>query len=130
MRQQFKRIISLLLLAAMLTSVLPVNALAAAETAETWFVFDQDTNTITSYSQDTDHAPKDVVIPSTINGVEVKNIGAGAFKARVDITSVVIPDTVTTIDGSAFDGCTNLRSVKLGNGVTSISGYAFPAAAA
>ena len=129
MRQQFKRIISLLLLAAILTSALPVNVLAAnetaAETAETWFVFDQDTNTITSYSQDVEHAPKDVVIPSTINGVEVKSIGAGAFKARVDITGVVIPDTVTTIDGSAFDGCTNLRSVKLGNGVTSISGYAF-----
>ena len=42
--------ISLLLLAAILTSALPVNVLAAnetaAETAETWFVFDQDTNTI------------------------------------------------------------------------------------
>lgn len=129
MRQRFKRIISLLLLAAILTSALPVNVLAdnraAAETAETWFVFDQDTNTITSYSQDTDHAPKDIVIPSTINGVEVKSIGAGAFKARVDITSIVIPDTVTTIDGGAFQGCTNLRSVKLGNGVTSISGNAF-----
>lgn len=41
MRQQFKRIISLLLLAAILTSALPVNVLAAnetaAETAETWF---------------------------------------------------------------------------------------------
>lgn len=129
MRQRFKRIISLLLLAAILNSALPVNVLAAnetaAETAETWFVFDQDTNTITSYSQDVEHAPKDIVIPSTINGVEVKSVGAGAFKARVDITSVVIPDTVTTIDGSAFQGCTGLRSVKLGNGVTSISGNAF-----
>lgn len=129
MRQRFKRIISLLLLAAILNSALPVNVLAAnetaAETAETWFVFDQDTNTITSYSQDVEHAPKDIVIPSTINGVEVKSIGAGAFKARVDITSVVIPDTVTTIDDSTFQGCTGLRSVKLGNGVTSISGNAF-----
>ena len=45
--------------------------------------------------------PVDVVIPSSINEVSVTTIGSGAF-LRNNLTSVVIPDSVTTIGEYAF----------------------------
>ena len=53
---------------------------------------------------------------------------ANGFVKRLDptaLTSVTIPDSVTTIDGSAFEGCDSLTSVTIGNSVTSIGSYAF-----
>ena len=41
------------------------------------------------------------------------------------LTSITIPNSVTTIGGSAFYGCTGLTSVTIPNSVTSIGGYAF-----
>ena len=41
------------------------------------------------------------------------------------MTSVIIPDSVTSIGSSAFEGCTGLTFVTIGNGVTSIGSMAF-----
>ena len=54
----------------------------------------------------------------------VTSIGPGSF-ARTGLTSVTIPDSVTSIGGSSFYDCTGLTSVTIGNGVTSIGSYAF-----
>ena len=42
-----------------------------------------------------------------------------------DITSIVIPNTVTTIGNNAFSDCSNLTSVTISSSVTSIGDYAF-----
>lgn len=55
----------------------------------------------------------DIVIPSTHNDLPVKEIGPNAFKDEDDITSVSIPDSITTIWMGAFNGCTDLRSVYI-----------------
>ena len=47
----------------------------------------------------------DIVIPSTHNDLPVKEIGSNAFKDEDDITSVSIPDSITTISMGAFNGC-------------------------
>ena len=58
-----------------------------------------------------------VVIPSSINGTVVTDIGANAFIANADnITSVTIPATATSIGKSAFEGCTLLESVGFAKG--------------
>ncbi len=49
-----------------------------------------------------------VYIPKDMN---IMTIGEDAFKDKTDITSVIIPKTVTTIDARAFYGCTNLKHV-------------------
>lgn len=48
-----------------------------------------------------------------------------AFNGCSSITSVSIPDSVTSIGQTAFGGCTSLTSVIIPNSVTSISNYAF-----
>ena len=44
------------------------------------------------------------------------------------LTSVDIPDSVTSIDSYAFASCFGLTSVTIPDGVTSIGDYAFSAA--
>lgn len=56
-----------------------------------------------------------VTIPGTIDGKTVTGIGVGAFSYDYDnsITSVTIPDSVTSIKDSAFESCTALTNVNI-----------------
>ena len=47
------------------------------------------------------------------------------FAACSGLTSITIPNSVTSIGSYAFRGCTGLTSVTIGNSVTSIGRYAF-----
>ena len=67
---------------------------------------------------------KEVNIASTYNGAPVTSICSNAFK-DTSITTVIIPDSVTSIGSYAFSECSGLSSVGIGNGVTSIGDYAF-----
>ena len=67
----------------------------------------------------------DVVIPDEIEGYPVIAGGARAFINNPDVTSVTIPDNVTTIGDSVFSRCKNLTSVVIGDGVTTIGYRAF-----
>lgn len=66
----------------------------------------------------------DVVIPSELFGRQVTEIGPNAFRGR-NITSVVIPEGVTTISPFAFGYCTELTSVTTPNSLTTIANNAF-----
>ncbi|MCL2062111.1 MAG: leucine-rich repeat protein [Firmicutes bacterium] len=67
-------------------------------------------------------------IPSSLKTVIItggSRIGRDAFRDFADLTSITIPDTVTTIEGWAFRGCTGLTSIEIPNSVTSIGQSAF-----
>jgi hypothetical protein len=83
------------------------------------FVFSQ--GTITGYAG----TGGVVDIPSTIGGVPVAVIGAGAFQGNDTITRLVIPGSVTLISDKAFQGMSSLESAKIGNGVTYVGDSAF-----
>ena len=68
---------------------------------------------------------KNVVIPSTVDGITVKEIAFKTFYNNRTIESVTIPDSVTKIGNYAFAYCTNLKTVSIGNGVKTIGAYAF-----
>ena len=61
----------------------------------------------------------DIIIPEGVSSI------TGAFANLSAITSVKIPDSVTSIGSSAFRDCRRLQSVTIGNGVKSIGSYAF-----
>ncbi|MBQ3017011.1 MAG: leucine-rich repeat domain-containing protein [Clostridia bacterium] len=65
-----------------------------------------------------------VKIADTYKGVPVKDIFSEAFNGT-SITSVVIPDSVTSVGDDAFYKCYSLTSVVIPDSVTSIGDYAF-----
>ena len=60
-----------------------------------------------------------------IFGESVKEIPNDLFSGCTGLTSVTIPDSVTSIGDWAFSGCTGLTGVTIPDSVTSIEGYAF-----
>ncbi|MEE1112944.1 MAG: leucine-rich repeat domain-containing protein [Bacteroidales bacterium] len=61
-----------------------------------------------------------VTIPNSVT-----SIGEGAFAGCESLTSVTIPNSVTEIGSEAFYGCSSLTSVTIPNSVTSIGEGAF-----
>jgi hypothetical protein len=55
----------------------------------------------------------------------VTSIGNLAFCGCTGLTSITIPDSVTSIGSGAFDGCTRLTSITIPDSVTSIGDSAF-----
>ena len=62
-----------------------------------------------------------VSIPSTIDGLPVTTIGGWAFLSS-DVTSITIPDSITSIESGAFADCTRLTNIAIPSSVTSIVG--------
>ena len=67
----------------------------------------------------------DVIVPSTLGGLPVTNIGYRAFLRCTSLTSITLPNSITTIGDRAFSGCTSLTSVTLPNSLTTIEHGAF-----
>ena len=71
----------------------------------------------------------DIIIPEKVTYKDVDytvcEIGNNAFDQCTGLTSIKLPNSVTTIEQSAFSTCTNLSSVELSDALVSIGKYAF-----
>lgn len=65
-----------------------------------------------------------ISVPSVIGGKSVLKIDEHAFRGA-EITSVVIPGAIRTIETHAFSGCGKLEQLTIGDGVETIEDYAF-----
>ena len=66
-----------------------------------------------------------VVIPDTIEGLPVTDVGPSAFEGCGSLVGITFPDSVTCIRKAAFRWCTGLASLTLPGGLISIDTNAF-----
>ena len=66
-----------------------------------------------------------LVLPETIEGMPVTEIGPEAFSGCANLTEVVLPASVTNICMLAFNGCELFTDIHLSEGLASIGDYAF-----
>ncbi|MGN0768017.1 MAG: zinc-ribbon domain-containing protein [Christensenellales bacterium] len=78
-----------------------------------------------SYSGDTITGIKDKTVTSIVIPDNITSIGGFAFEDCSTLTSITIPDSVTSIGFAAFYGCSGLTSVTISDSVTGIGDYAF-----
>ena len=64
-------------------------------------------------------------VPETVDGQTVAALAPGCFRGCEDLTTILLPDTVTDIGKEAFAGCTGLRGLYLPAGTESIGPRAF-----
>ena len=85
-------------------------------------------NTVT-FGNSVKHIPASLCRSTSISSISIPNsvtsIGDGAFDNCRYLTSVTIPNSVTSIGSSAFEDCSSLTSVTIGESVTSIGKKAF-----
>lgn len=72
-----------------------------------------------------DKSDKRIEIPSTYDGLPVTVIGSCAFNGCHNIKSVIIPDTIETIEEEAFCECRGLESISIPDSVTTIGDAVF-----
>ena len=70
-------------------------------------------------------AKSDIVKSDYVMRQGTKCIANGAFEFCTGLTSVTIPDSVTSIGDSAFRDCTNLTNINIPHGVTSVGDRVF-----
>lgn len=103
-------------------------AAASAETGTDGLQYSYHTDNTATVSRYTG-AATELVIPAEVTHEDktykVTAIGGYAFQGNSTLTSVTIPEGVTTIEYSAFSGCTSLTSITIPEDVTTISKYAF-----
>lgn len=66
-----------------------------------------------------------VTLPARYGGENIKRIETSGFEDCINITEVILPDTVEYIYSYAFDGCTSLKKVVLPEGLVQISANVF-----
>lgn len=88
------------------------------------FAFTPDNTAVIVTNYKYNGAAADVTIPSRYKGKPVTTIGHAAFFNSA-VTSVTIPDSVTSISDGAFINCPKLTNISIPNSVTYIGFSAF-----
>ncbi len=101
--------------------VIPAQA-DAASVSDLEYMVDNGEVIITDCNQE---ATGTLTIPATIGGKPVVKIDDYAFDYCLNLTKIVLPDSVKTIGNSSFAYCTMLQNITLGKNLEMIDSRAF-----
>lgn len=124
-----KKYLAIVLTVVLILSALPMTAMANTSGDYTYEVISETEKTcvITKYTGST----RNLVIPSSLDGYKVTEIGEYAFfdltesTGNKNLRSVEIPATVKKIGRFAFNACSGLNTVVLSEGLETIEEGAF-----
>ena len=122
---RFKMMLTVMLFALLFVVNTKTNEVKAETlTSGNWeYELDGDNNvSITGY---TGNDTEIIAIPGTIEGKTVIMIADNSFFYKDSLTSITIPDSVTSIGNQAFSYCKSLTSITIPDSVTSIGDNAF-----
>lgn len=89
-----------------------------------YFVVSDDGHNIVGLTEEGKNETE-LIIPYKINNYYIKSIDSNAFKDNMQISKVILPKSIISINDHAFDSCTNLTYINFPNTLTNIEGYAF-----
>ena len=67
----------------------------------------------------------DIIIPSSHNGKPITRIAEHAFGGCDELTSVMIPDSITSMGSHVFEGCSKLTHTIIPDSITSMGSHVF-----
>ena len=68
---------------------------------------------------------REIVIPAIIHGHKVVGVDEGAFDGNEELTSIVLPQYLTSIGDNAFSGCTKLARIEFPASLRTIGSKSF-----
>ncbi len=121
-----KKFLSIALTVALMLTVLPFGLFAVPTSAATsgYYTYSVINGKASITDCDTSISGN-IVIPSTLGGYPVTNIGDYAFSTCDSVKSITVPNSVISIGEGAFSPCESLVKVTVNNGVISIGNGAF-----
>lgn len=84
-----------------------INRYSEYESDLTYMMMDTTTGNIIRVDSSSDS----IYIPSEINGVTVTGIGEDVFAYNDTVTSIIMPQSITSIENNAFNYCDNLTKI-------------------
>ncbi len=122
MKSKSAKLLSVILAALMIMSIIPVTAGAYAK--EGIFTYDVEDGhaVITDIPYD---ASGTITVPDTLGGYPVTVIGRYGLAQTSYVSKIILPDTITEIRDLAFTSDKALTSIVIPEGVTSIGNEAF-----